>query len=232
MTRSRSDPDAPRVGAAARRPLYEIAADAIRSAIVRGLFAPGQRLYEPDLARELGLSRGPVREALRKLEQEGIVTSSPHLGAMVVRLDDREVQDALAIREFLETLDCARAAAVVTDEELAELDRCVERIAAASVAGDVAELAEADLAFHSVLIAVGGSGLAQRVWRSLAGLLRISLAVTNPIFVRQDGDIAENHRQVLTALRSRDAAALEQSLRAHLGNVRPLLDDAPDAVTP
>ncbi|MBS1868078.1 MAG: GntR family transcriptional regulator [Actinobacteria bacterium] len=209
-----------------RRPLYEEAFLAIRTAILRGRFAPGERLYGPDIANELGLSRGPVREALHKLEQEGIVTSSPHLGSSVVTLDPAEIRDAMALREYLETLQCDALVAAVTDELLEELEQYVEQMRVAAEDGDAAALTEADYAFHDRLIGVGRSGLARRIWRSIAGQLQMALAVTDPVFVGENGDIVKEHAPILRALRRRDAAALEKALRRHLTNVGPLLQRA------
>ena len=82
-----------------RRPLYVEAVRSIRNAILRGAIPPGTRLHELELARRLDLSRGPVREALRQLEQEGIVVSSPHLGASVVSIDAADIEYA-SLRTF------------------------------------------------------------------------------------------------------------------------------------
>lgn len=215
-----------RVAAITRRPLYEEALIAIRTAILRGHFAPGERLYGPDLASELGLSRGPVREALHKLEQEGIVVSSPHHGSSVVTLDDDEIGDAMRLREYLETLHCDAVTEAVTDEVLGDLEGCVDGMRAAAAAGDLAALAEADFAFHDRLLAVGRSPLPRRVWRSIAGQLRLSLAVTAPLVIGERGDVADDHEPIVAALRERDAGAFEHALRAHLTNVAPLLERA------
>ena len=186
-----------RVAAITRRSLYEEALIAIRTAILRGHFAPGERLYGPDLAGELGLSRGPVREALHKLEQEGIVVSSPHQGSSVVTLDDDEIGDAIRLREYLETLRCPAVVRAVDDAVLAQLEADVEAMRGAVAAGDYAALAEADFAFHDRLLAVGRSPLARRVWRSIAGQLQLSLAVTAPVFLGERGDVADEHAPIL-----------------------------------
>jgi DNA-binding GntR family transcriptional regulator len=216
-------PGLDRVNAVARRPLYEEAADSIRAAILSGRFGPGERLHEPELAKSLGLSRGPVREALRKLEQEGIVLSSPHHGAAVVTVEHDEILDAIALREYLETFHCDRVVANVTPELLQSLERAVEQMQAATREGDLLALTDADFGFHDLLIGAAGSGLTKRVWRLIAGQLRMSLALSDPIFMRDNGDVAATHQTILDALEKRDAKALESALLDHMRNVGPLL---------
>ena len=84
-------------------------------------------------------------------------------------------------------------------------------------------LADADFAFHDTLVDSGQSTLTRRIWRSIAGQLRMSLALSDPLYLREDGDVAESHQRIMDALRTRDAVALERALREHLSNVRPLL---------
>ena len=213
-----------RVTAIARRPLYEEAIEAIRSAILSGAFAAGERLLEPELARDLGLSRGPVREALAKLEQEGIVVSSPHQGSSVVTIEREAIDDALALRDYLETMHCDAVVENVTDELIGQLEAAVADMARAAGVRDPVALAEADFAFHDRLMSVGRSNVVQRVWRSIAGPLRIALALSDPVYLDADGDIVATHEPILAALRARDARALRRALHDHMSNVVPLLD--------
>ena len=109
-----------------------------RTGILTGEIAPGTRLLEVPLANELGVSRGPVREALRQLEQEGLVEFFPHRGAVVVGVAEAEVETIYGIRALLEGRAFARACRVVTDDDLDALADMVERMIEASEAGDVA----------------------------------------------------------------------------------------------
>jgi DNA-binding GntR family transcriptional regulator len=206
-----------------RRPLYAEALRSIREAILRGDIPPGTRLYELELARRLDLSRGPVREALRQLEQEGIVVSSPHLGASVVSIDAAEIEDATSIRTFLETLHSDATIERLTDADLADLAACVEQIREASRSSDAALISETDFGFHERLLRIAGSPIVQQVWRMLAGRLRMSLALSNVIYLREVGDVAETHRPVMEALEARDAAQLDTALTAHIEESRTIL---------
>ena len=226
---SRSGGSARRVGTIARKPLYEEALGSIRSAILSGGFAAGERLLEPELASDLGLSRGPVREALRKLEQEGIVVSSPHQGSSVVTIEREAIDDALGLRDYLETLHCDAVVEVLTDDVIAELESAVDAMAEAARRRDTVALADADFAFHDRLMSVGRTSVVQRVWRSIAGPLRMALALTDPVYLEDDGDIVATHEPILAALRARDAQALEEAMHEHISNVGPLLDRRADA---
>ena len=206
-----------------RRPLYVEAVRSIRNAILRGSIPPGTRLHELELARRLDLSRGPVREALRQLEQEGIVVSSPHLGASVVSIDAADIEDAISIRTFLETLHSRDTVQRITTADLADLSDCVEQMREASSSGDAALVAETDFGFHERLLGISASPIVLQAWRTLAGRLRMSLAVSNVIYLREVGDVAETHRPVLEALQTRNALQVDLALAAHIEESRSIL---------
>ena len=119
----------------------------LRSGILNGEIPPGTRLLEIPLATELGVSRGPVREALRQLEQEGLVEFFPHRGAIVVGVAESEIETIYAIRALLEERAFAKACRVVDDAELDALAETVEQMIEASEAGDVAAV---DRARHAL----------------------------------------------------------------------------------
>ena len=110
----------------------------LRTGILTGDIAPGTRLLEVPLANELGVSRGPIREALRQLEQEGLVEFFPHRGAVVVGVAEAEVETIYGIRALLEGRAFARACRVVTDDDIDALAETVARMIEASEAGDLA----------------------------------------------------------------------------------------------
>lgn len=202
------------------RPLYKEAVNELRAAILGGVFRPGERLRESDLARQLNLSRGPVREALRQLEQEGIVTAVPHVGVSVTMLDLEEIEDVMSMREFIETFKCEKTIRNVTDDDLTELQRLVEEMKAAAAGGDGVLVSELDVRFHELLVSKSASSAVKGVWRSLAGQIRIQLSFGDPVFLREFGDVGESHRGILEALAARDARALRKALHAHVEESR------------
>src|SRR4051794_15922744 len=133
------------------RPLSEEAYDVLRAAILSGRLGPGARLVEADIARQMAISRSPVREAVRKLEREGMVEYKPRRGTVVVGLSRADVADAYQLRAHLEGYGARLAATRATDAQLSELAMFIERMRDCAVAGDLAALVAADVEFHRSL---------------------------------------------------------------------------------
>jgi DNA-binding GntR family transcriptional regulator len=206
-----------------RGTLYQEAVEEIRAAVLRGAFHPGDRLEEPSLARSLDLSRGPVREALRHLEREGLVTSSPHRGAVVVSLNIAEIKDLLAIRECVETLNSDLIVARVNERDLTDLRALVQKMTDAVRAGEPSALGEAEVQFHRRLILIGSSSIVMRVWESLMTPLRLYLTVSDVAYLQQVGDVAATHVPILQALEARDPSRLREAIREHIAETYSIL---------
>jgi DNA-binding GntR family transcriptional regulator len=189
--------------------------ESLRDAIVAGELEDGQRLIEDKIARELKTSRGPVREALRQLEHEGFVVSTPYKGAVVLGVSDEEVQQVLIpVRLTVEKYSIPKAVEQMTDEDFAELGKEVWRLGEAARTNDLQQSVDADMRFHEILLDHSGQQHAAQVWRSIAPRIRA-------YFFRYGrksslGQIAFEHGELLTALQTRDpdviAAALEQHI--------------------
>lgn len=133
-------------------PLRETVFQTLRKAILTGKLEPGERLTEIRLGKILGTSRTPIREAIRKLELEGLVTIVPGSGARVAQITERQLQDVLEVRRALDML-CARLASKrITPEEKRELEKASEYFRDCVRKGDFLEIAEADVRFHDVII--------------------------------------------------------------------------------
>ena len=205
-----------------RRVLRHEVLQGLRSGILSGEIAPGTRLLEVPLANELGVSRGPVREALRQLEQEGLVEFYPHRGAVVVGVADAEVETIYGIRALLEGRAFARACRVVTDEELEALAATVEKMISASEAGDVAAVTEHDMRFHGRVVEISGSstcagcGRASTVSSDRARQQRRAIRLSNPRGSRLAGRaIAGASRARRRAAQPRPAAAAKEARPPH-----------------
>ena len=129
-------------------PLRDVVFNTLREAILKGELKPGERLMELQLAAKLGVSRTPIREALRKLELEGLVNMVPRKGAEVADITEKSLRDVL---EALEELSVQLACEKITEEEIEELKRVAERFKDALDDQDVTKIAEADVAFHDVI---------------------------------------------------------------------------------
>ena len=133
-------------------PLRDVVFNTLRQAILRGEFKPGERLMEIQLANKLGVSRTPIREAIRKLELEGLVIMIPRKGAEVADITEKSLRDVLEVRKALEELAVQLACEKITQEELEELEHAGENFKKVlKKSKDITEVAEADVRFHDVI---------------------------------------------------------------------------------
>ena len=133
-------------------PLRDVVFNTLRQAILRGELKPGERLMEIQLANKLGVSRTPIREAIRKLELEGLVLMIPRKGAEVADITEKSLRDVLEVRKALEELAVQLACEKITQEELEELEKAGENFKKVlNRSKDITEVAEADVRFHDVI---------------------------------------------------------------------------------
>ena len=190
-------------------------AETLRSSIIGGRYEPGERLIETALSTELGTSRGPVREALRQLENEGLVLSLPYRGAVVLGVSDDEVHGVLIpIRLTLERYSFARALEQLTEGDFAELGKQIWLMEEAGKANDLTKLVEADLSFHEIVITASGQLHTMQIWRTIAPRIR-------GYFYRYERsrsfeETVEEHRLLLAALQTRDPAIALEQLERHI----------------
>ena len=189
--------------------------EAVRTAIISGRFAPGDRLIESTLSAEFGTSRGPVREALRQLENEGLVMSFPYRGAVVLGVSDEEVQEVLIpIRLTLERYSFVRAIATMTDDDFAELAKQIWLMEQAGKANDLIKLVEADLGFHEIVISASGQLHTMQIWRTIWPRIRAYFYRYERY--RSFEETVEEHRMLLEALQTRDPAIVLAQLELHI----------------
>jgi len=185
--------------------------------ILSGRYPPDARIVETQVARELGTSQAPVREALRGLEALGVVEITPFRGARVRRPTPRELLEAYAVRSALETLAARFAVPRLTEPDLARLGAEVDEMQAAAAAGDRHRVAAADARFHGLVVELANNATLLKVWGSLEPFLRTYITLIVPGADPQWS--ADLHVPVLEALRRRDAAAVIAALEAHFDEV-------------
>jgi DNA-binding GntR family transcriptional regulator len=189
--------------------------EAVRTAIISGRFEPGDRLIESALSAEFGTSRGPVREALRQLENEGLVMSFPYRGAVVLGVSDEEVQEVLIpIRLTLERYSFVLAIATMTDDDFAELGKQIWRMEQAGKANDLIKLVEADLGFHEIVISASGQLHTMQIWRTIWPRIRAYFYRYERY--RSFEETVEEHRMLLDALQTRDPEIVLEQLERHI----------------
>jgi DNA-binding GntR family transcriptional regulator len=197
------------------RTTAEIIADRLREQVVSGAFAPGSRMVEPQLAARLGVSRGPVREALQRLVQEGLLTNIPNRGVFVVELDAADITDIYTARRAIEREAAARVHRGRSTAHLERLAAVVEEMSVLADRGERRLIAEQDLAFHSALVESAGSPRLSRMFATLVAETRICLASLMDFYPQRNLLVVE-HQQLLALLRGDDKQALLDAVGAHL----------------
>jgi DNA-binding GntR family transcriptional regulator len=197
------------------RPLSEEAYDVLRSAILSGRLPAGARIVEADVARQMAISRSPVREAVRKLEHEGLLEYVPRHGTVVVGLSREDVADAYALRAHLEAYGARLAAAKATEANLARLSDLIECMRKCGAADDLEGLVAADVEFHREVCRMSGSRRLIQAWETLnpARWTLISGLRVSDLSLEQ---IAERHWPILAALEARKPETAEEVMRTHI----------------
>jgi DNA-binding GntR family transcriptional regulator len=206
-----------------RSNLREQIQDVLLQRIVEGTYQPGERIVETRIAQELGVSQGPVREALRDLEQLGCVVHEPGRGCSVRAFSAEELLEAFPVRAALEALAARLAAEQITRAELAELDRLLERMRAAARRGDAHDQSQANASFHATVVRAARNATLERQWRMLEPYSRTYLTVSRPGIDLVH--LSDRHEPVLEALRRGDAEAAATAMHDHLMGAAALLTE-------
>jgi DNA-binding GntR family transcriptional regulator len=189
--------------------------------IVSGHYPPGARIVEFQLAKELGVSQSPVREALRELAAVGIVTILPRRGARVRLPSAKELADVSVVRAEVDGLAARLAAGRVPDDTLAALEALIEEMLAALARGDFSGVTDADVRFHELIADASENHALERAFDQLAPFARTFITLTLPgVDVH---DIVLQHRPILEALRAHDAERAAGAARDHQLAVADLL---------
>ena len=199
------------------KPLRELVFENIRQAIVKGIFAPGERLMEIQLADDLGVSRTPVREAIRKLELEGFVVMIPRRGTYVANLSIKDINDVYEIRISLDVLAAGLAAERIEPEELEELNRLLLEITKASASGSMEKIVKLDTAFHDVLYKASRNDRLRNIINNLREQIT-GIRGTSMRYPGRLADTIEEHRALVDSNAARDSEKAQAAARIHLEN--------------
>ena len=198
-------------------PLRDVVFNSLREAILRGELQPGERLMELQLASQLGVSRTPIREAIRMLEQEGLAVTMPRKGAEVAKMTLKDMEDVLEVREALDELAVRLACAKITPEQLSLLKEKEQAFVDCTRNQQVKQLAEADVAFHDVIYEVTGNqklvtllnNLREQIYRYRVEYLK------NPNNYEM---LIREHEMIVRALENHDIEASEDAMHIHVAN--------------
>lgn len=215
------------LGGLKRTTLREQCLEALRAAITSGQLKPGLHLVETELSEAFGVSRGTLREALRRLEQEGLVVSGSRGRLSVRTISAEEVSDIYRVRAALEAL----AANIITcheqrDKKVAELKSCVERLAEHE--GEITSQIEADLAFHQKLCELTENKTLMSSWAMLEGPIRMTFMHAGPEKAIRNM-ASQRHTQLVEAIASGDPMAAQKAVIDHMSEAAQRLHDALEA---
>ena len=196
------------------RLLSQQIAYSVRRAILHGRYQPGDRLVEHEVATALDVSRAPVRDALRQLVREGLVTVFPHRGAVVTPVSVDMVHDVFDVRSRLEGLAARLAATRITAEELARAEALIEAMEASAKSAEPGPQVEQDLEFHRVILAASGRTVLTATMEVTTGKAGLLISVTRraaPLDL-----VPGIHRPIVEALRSGDPDRAERAAQEHV----------------
>lgn len=198
-------------------PLRDVVFNTLRRSILTGELKPGERLMEIHLADKLGVSRTPIREAIRKLELEGLVTMIPRRGAEVAQITEKSLRDVLEVRRALDALAVELACERITAEELERLKEACEAFEAETKKGNANQVAKADVRLHDIiLMASGNERLMQMISNLSQQMYRYRLE-----YVKDESNYEQlimEHRMIYEAVRDKDKHTGAKMMKLHIDN--------------
>ena len=198
-------------------PLRDVVFNTLRRAILKGELEPGERLMEIALANKLGVSRTPIREAIRKLELEGLVVMIPRKGAEVAKISQKDLTDVLEVRRVLEMLAMELACDKITDEELTLLEKNLVDFSSCAKRGNATELSSLDVGFHDIIYqSTGNKRLIQILNNLREQMYRYRFEYIKDSSQHQN--LIEEHRIIYQSIVSKDKETAAAAARTHIDN--------------
>ncbi len=196
-------------------PLRDLVFNTLRRAIMQGYLKPGDRLMEIKLANRMGVSRTPIREAIRMLELEGLVVMIPRKGAQVAKITEKDLKEVLEVRMGLEKLAVGFAIKRITDEQVNDLFTAAGEFEVAVRKDDLTEIAEADVHFHDLLYsATGNTRLVQLLNNLREQMYRYRVEYLKGQSIRDS--LIKEHNELCEKLKARDQAGAEEIMESHI----------------
>ena len=198
-------------------PLRDVVFNTLRQAILTGELKPGERLMEIHLANRLGVSRTPIREAIRKLELEGLVTMIPRRGAEVAQITEKSLKDVLEVRRALDALSVELACDRITPEELNTLSEACDAFEAAAETHDPKKIVQADVALHDIIVqATNNRRLIQLVNNLSEQMYRYRFEYIKD--TSRHETLVEEHRIIYQSIVKKDKKTASDAAKTHIDN--------------
>ena len=198
-------------------PLRDVVFQTLRQAILKGELQPGERLMEIKLAERLGVSRTPIREAIRKLELEGLVVMIPRKGAAVANITEKDTKDVLEVRRTLEMFAVEVACDRITPEQLEQLKEAAKAFEASNGSMDLIRIAETDMHFHEIIYeATHNERLVQMLNNLRENMYRYRIEyLKDPNYYNS---LVAEHQEILDAVENGDKERARVCMRDHIDN--------------
>lgn len=198
-------------------PLRDVVFITLREAILKGELEPGERLMEIALAQQLGVSRTPIREAIRKLELEGLVLMAPRKGAVVAEITKKDLKDVLEVREHLEELAVQLACQKATDEDIENMKQIHQEFIESLSQKDLTVIAEVDVKFHDAIYATTDNKRLIQILNNLREqMYRYRLEYIKDEEKRKN--IVEEHEKIIMSIESKDIEHAKAYIKTHINN--------------
>lgn len=204
------------------KPLRDVVVESIRQAIISGQFPPGMRLMELQLAEEMGVSRTPVREAIRKMELEGLVVMIPRRGAYVADISIKDINEVYEVRTALDVLSAGLAAERIDKSEIQEMRELLAEEAALVEARDYPKIIDNDTAFHDVIYRASGNTLCMNIISNLREQITAIRGRSMPYPGRVEIMLKE-HRAIFDAIAAGKVEKAQEAVRTHMENAEQTL---------
>lgn len=198
-------------------PLRDVVFNTLRKAILTGQLKPGERLMEVHLANRLGVSRTPIREAIRKLELEGLVIMIPRRGAEVARITEKSLKDVLEVRRALDALSVELACDRIVEADLERLREACRHFEKVAKGADASVIAKADVSLHDIIVEATGNRRLQQLVNNLSEQMYRYRFVYIQEESRHDNLVAE-HREIYESIASRDKERASAAAKLHIDN--------------
>ena len=200
-------------------PLRDVVFNTLRRAILKGELKPGERLMEIALAEKLGVSRTPIREAMRKLELEGLVVMIPRRGAQVANITEKDLNDVLEVRIALENVAIEKACTRMSEEDMGRLWLAAKEFEHTMAEGNLVRLAEADVAFHEIIYRASDNKRLNQVLNNL----REQIYRYRVEYLKEEETrnvLVKEHEELTKAIRERDVKKAQEISFRHIENQR------------
>ena len=199
-----------------KQSLKNLAYESIKSAIVKGDLPPGQRLLETEIASQMGISRGPVREAIRQLDQEGLTYSHPHRGTVVLEMDPEETEKVFVpTRRIIEEYVAEKASFKLDDEDYQNFEELIQQMEWADNEDNLYQLTDLDIKFHSYLVEHCGSPTIYALWNSVIARIHSRLLLQG-IIKESLHIVPDEHREYLQYIKTHDIEKIKAHLQSHI----------------